>query len=182
MARRLIFKRKKQDGSKQGKTQPTQSFKKSYGRTAVIGLFGGLFWSFTGLICHLLNFSKIGPELILLPLPLPGWKAQMAGGWLAVALLTLLSVPVAFMYSLLLGRLQSFWIGPCFGLLMWGVIFLVLPLGFQALPSLIDRKFIDWNTATTTWCLFLLYGLFIGRSITFETDTANSSQGNYSND
>ncbi|MCI1859717.1 MAG: YqhR family membrane protein [Sporolactobacillus sp.] len=149
---------------------------KSVGRAAVIGLFGGLIWSATGLICHLLNFSSVGPELLFAPFALGKWKTQIGGQLLAVACLSLLSVPLALIYRLTLGRLKFFAVGIGFGCLLWVLVFMLLRRWLPGLPAVFR---LGWNTFTTTLCLFVLYGLFIGYSIAFEI-AENASGGSYS--
>ncbi|MFX3616363.1 MAG: YqhR family membrane protein [Sporolactobacillus sp.] len=175
MARRLILKKKKSNKSQKSKGK--EQMGKSIGRSIVVGLFGGVFWGLIGMICKLLNFSKTGPELLLAPFPLPAWKNKIGGEFLAVAGLIILSVLLAIVYQLVLSRFKSFWVGICFGLLLWGVVFFALqPL----LPHLPFLTHLGWNTLSTTVCLFLLYGLFIGYSISFEVEEGNADPENYS--
>lgn len=177
MARRLIIKKKKKTADTRG-TEGKQQVK-SFGRTAVIGLFGGLFWSLIGMVCQLLNFTKYGPDLLLAPIPLPSWKTGVGGQFLAVVGLTLLSLPIALLYQLTLGRFKNFWISLIFGVVLWGLVFFALQPLIPGLPFLTQ---LGWNTATTTFCLFLLYGLFIGYSISFEIEEGKQSSGSYSNE
>jgi hypothetical protein len=46
----------------QNKQEPQSSF---LGRVAGIGFFGGLIWSAFGFIAYYLNFTKVGPALVL---------------------------------------------------------------------------------------------------------------------
>lgn len=171
MARRMKKRTKVQQGV-------PRKFGKSIGRAAIIGLFGGLIWSPAALVCQLLNFSSVGPSLLFSPFPIGSWKNQIGGQFLAVALLSLISIPLALIYQLALSRIKSMWVGIGFGILLWGVVFIVLRRWIPDLPP-IGR--IGWNTLTTTLCLFILYGLFVGYSIAFEIEE-NSGSGNYSNE
>lgn len=175
MARRLIVKKKKGDPGQ--KSQKKKQTGKSFGRAAVVGLFGGAFWGSIGLICKLLNFSIVGPELLFAPFPLPAWKNKIGGEFLAIAGLVVLSLILALCYQFILSRFKSFWIGICFGLLLWGIVFFALRPFLPGLPFLTH---LGWNTLSTTTCLFLLYGLFIGYSISFEVEEENPDPESYS--
>ncbi|MFT8391550.1 MAG: YqhR family membrane protein [Sporolactobacillus sp.] len=179
MARRLIIRKKKHEKSSGTNKSGNKNKKKSFGRTAVIGLFGGLLWSLIALVCKLINFTSYGPELLFKPFALPAWKNQIGGQFLAVAGLSLLSIVLAWAYLLIVGRFKNFWISLLFGLMLWALVF----IGLQ--PFIPDMRFVTklgWNTASTTICLFLLYGLFVGYSISFEMEEANGQEQNYSNE
>ncbi|MCQ2011492.1 YqhR family membrane protein [Sporolactobacillus sp. STSJ-5] len=150
---------------------------KSIGRTAVTGLFGGLFWSGMGLICHLLNFSKVGPSLLFAPLTFWGWRNEIGGQLLAIAGCSILSIFAALIYMLIFSKIKSIWFSIGFGLFLWGCVFFLFRPFLNGLPF-VTR--LDMNTLITTLCLYALYGLFIGYSISFDFEE-NSKGSNYSN-
>lgn len=160
MARRILKKKTK-------KSIEENKIGKSLGRATVIGFFGGLIWSSTAMVCHLLNFASVGPELMFFPFHIGAWKSGILGQFLAIAGLCLLSIPLALLYQFTLSRFKSIWIGIGYGLILWGLVFIVLQRWLPGLPSLIK---IGWNTLTTTSCLFALYGLFIGYSIAYDIE------------
>lgn len=164
---------------KKTSAKPSQKheFIKSLGRAAVTGLFGGLFWSAAGLVCHLLNFSTVGPSLLFAPLSFWSWRNNMSGQLIAVAVIGVLSVIIALIYLLALSKLKSIWIAIGFGLMLWGFVFFLLQPFLKGLPKL---TMLGWNTLTTTLCLYALYGLFIGYSISFDIEE-NSGTNTYSN-
>lgn len=169
MARRA----KKSKSSK--KKQPLA---KSLGRTAITGLFGGFFWASIGLVCYLLNFSKIGPALLFDPFPYWSWRSRLSGQMLAVAGISVLSVFVAMLYLVAFSRIKSMWFSIGFGLCLWGGVFFLCRPFLNHLPHL---KNLDLNTLITSLCLFALYGLFIGYSISFDFEEQNSTGNSYSN-
>lgn len=168
MARKV--RKKKKDGT-------MKKAGKSLGRSAVIGFFGGLIWGFVALICYLLNFTSIGPSLLFSPFPPGAWRNGTGGQFLAVAGISVLSVPFALIYRFTLSRLKSIWAGIGTGVLLWGIVFIALKPWLRGLPVFYR---LGWNTCTTTLCLFILYGLFIGYSIAFMIQE-NSGRENYSN-
>lgn len=168
MARRI----KKTKKEKTEKNNNKKNLGKSIGRASVIGVFGGLIWSSAALVCQLLNFSKIGPSLLFAPLPLGSWKNHLYGQFLAIACIGLISIAFALLYQLTLSRFKTIWVGIVFGIFLWAIVFFAAqPL----LPGLPPLKKIGWNTLTTTLCLYVLYGLFIGYSIAFEIEENSNS-------
>lgn len=153
---------------------------KSNGRVALIGFFGGLIWGLVGYVGYLLNFSKIGPSIILDPWVLDSWKNKAGGQFISIFILCILSVLFALIYKVTMGKVESIWMGIGSGWILWVIIFYILEPWMPKVPSVTE---LGVNTLTTTLCLFTLYGLFIGYSIAFEmeSDSDGSDSGNYSN-
>jgi hypothetical protein len=57
------------------------------------------------------------------------------------------------------------WMGVIFGIVLWGIIFFVLEPLFPNIPAFGD---LEINTLVSTACLFILYGTFIGYSISYD--------------
>ncbi|MCO7176584.1 YqhR family membrane protein [Sporolactobacillus kofuensis] len=169
-----MARRKKNAHPKQKEKHPIV---KSLGRVSIIGFFGGLIWSIAGLICHLLNFSKVGPHLVFAPFSFWTWRNTIYGQLLAIVTISILSIPIAWLYRVALARLRSIWIAIGFGLMLWAIVFILLQPLLAGLPKFTE---LGWNTATTTLCLYALYGLFIGYSISFDFEE-NSGKNAYSN-
>ncbi len=138
----------------------------SFGATVtVIGLFGGIFWGAIFQLFAYFNFTEIGPTFII-----RSWvKADFAKGWIGVILtlvcLSLISLLFAFLYAAIFRKMNSYWLGVVYGVAIWALIFLVLRPLFPGMKTVME---LSVNTIITTVCLFLLYGLFIGYSISFE--------------
>ncbi|MCO7126577.1 YqhR family membrane protein [Sporolactobacillus shoreicorticis] len=167
----MVRHKKKIKGKKKNKLS------KSIGRTAITGLFGGMFWSAMGLICYLLNFSIVGPSLLFAPLTFWKWRNEIGGQLIAITGIGVISILIALIYMLLFSKIKSIWFSIGFGLLLWGCVFFLCQPFLNGLPYLTR---LDRNTLTTTLCLYALYGLFIGYSISFDFEE-NSKGSNYSN-
>ncbi|MDG5788706.1 YqhR family membrane protein [Evansella sp. AB-P1] len=135
------------------------------GTVALIGLFGGLFWSVIGYVAFYLNFARVGPALALMPWALGDWKNGWLGQLVGILFIAVVSIPVAFLYRMIFAKINKPWPGLLFGLSLWVVIFWVFNPMFPGLKSL---QQLDLNTIITTICLYLVYGLFIGYSISYE--------------
>jgi hypothetical protein len=147
-------------------------------KTAIIGLFGGLFWSFMGYICYVFNFSEIPPNVIFDPIAVGDWKEGMLSQYIAIFLLGLISILVAFAYFAVLRKFNKLWISLLFGLVLWGIVFIILNPIFVNIDQV---NKLDINTLVTTLCLYALYGVFIGYSISFEeTELRMQEEATYS--
>ncbi|WP_209123072.1 YqhR family membrane protein [Alkalihalobacillus sp. BA299] len=134
-------------------------------KIATIGIFGGLLWSTLGYIAFFFNFARIGPALVLMPWALGDWKNGYIGQIVGIIVIGLLSVLVAFIYKLLFERFNSLWPGILYGIVLWLIVFYLLNPIFPGLKSVAN---LDSNTIITTICLYVLYGVFIGYSISYE--------------
>jgi len=150
----------------------------SNGRTILIGFVGGAMWSLLGFICYELNFCDYGPALILAPFPSYDWKESVGKQFLGILMISIISILVAFVYRLSLGRIKNMWVSIGFGLVLWGLVFYV----FQPwIPHVKPIAELGKNTITTTLCLYVLYGLFVGYSISFDMTSSESENADYSN-
>ncbi|MDT8862513.1 YqhR family membrane protein [Alkalihalobacillus sp. MEB130] len=134
-------------------------------KVALIGLFGGLIWSLVGYFAFYFNFIRVGPALALMPFVLGDWKDTYIGQLVGIAIISVLSIGVAFLYKLLLQKINKLWVGIGFGLVLWLLVFYVLNPLFPGLKSLNN---LDMNSIITSICLYALYGAFIGYSISYE--------------
>ncbi|MDA3131123.1 YqhR family membrane protein [Aliibacillus thermotolerans] len=142
-------------------------------RVASIGFFGGFIWSMVGYALFYLNFTSVGPALALDPWALPDWKKTYIGHLVGIIFLSILSIGVAFLYRYTLQKLSSIWPGVIFGVVLWGIVFYFFHPIF---PSLKPVTELDADTIITTLSLYILYGVFIGYSISFEYEEMERSQ------
>lgn len=137
-----------------------------YGATiTAIGLFGGIFWGAIFQLFAFFNFTEIGPNFVIRT-----WiKADFAKGWVGAVLslicLAVISLLFAYLYSALFRKIISYWLGVFYGIAIWALVFLVLRPLFPGMKTVMELSI---DTIITTFCLFLLFGLFIGYSISFE--------------
>ncbi len=134
-------------------------------KVALIGLYGGLIWSLVGYFAFFFNFIRVGPALVLMPFALGKWKDTYIGQLVGIGIIAILSIGVAYFYKLILQKFHKLWVGMGFGLVLWFFVFYLLnPL----LPGLKSIQNLDSNTIVTSICLYVLYGVFIGYSISYE--------------
>lgn len=145
----------------------------SKGRIALIGFFAGFFWGLIGWVSYYLNFTKIGPGLILQPWALGKWKTGVGGQLLGILVICMVSIAVAYLYNITLGKVRSLWVAIAFGLALWVVVFYILQ---PWIPHLQPVTKLGPNTISTTLCIYILYGLFLGYSVSFDrSELANNN-------
>lgn len=130
-----------------------------------IGLFAGVIWGLVRWLATGLNFTRVTQAYLLDPFverKLLGSFWWQFAGWLAFIAM---SVVAALVYWLLLGRLKGPWPGLLFGAGWWGIFYALAGPLIGAVPSL---RTIGWDSMTTDFCLYAVWGLFIGYSIAFE--------------
>ncbi|AZB43546.1 hypothetical protein CEF21_15235 [Bacillus sp. FJAT-42376] len=135
------------------------------GRVATCGFAGGFVWSAAGFIASYFKLSQISPNIILQPVSAGAWKDGAAGNIVSIVLISVLSIGIAFIYYALLRKIHTIWAGIGFGIALWAfVFFLVTPL-FPVLQTITE---LSSNTVVATLCLYILYGTFIGYSISYD--------------
>ncbi|GGH79586.1 H+/Cl- antiporter ClcA [Pullulanibacillus pueri] len=167
--------------SKQSQSEHKKNQRKiiTYIRVAIIGIFGGGIWSLLGFVFYTLNFSKFGPALILAPFPAYHWKESVGKQFLGILLICIVSIFIAFAYKLTLSRIKNLWISVGFGLVLWVIVFYILQPWISGLDPVTE---LGKNTISTTLCLYALYGLFVGYSISFDINSHEDEDTDYSNE
>jgi len=136
-------------------------------KVMIIGFFGGVFWSLIGYIAYFFNFTDMGPSLVLEPWAVGAWKVKTAGHWVGIFIIGLLSIGVALIYNLFFKNIRKIWPSILFGVALWFIVFYLLNPMFPNLESVRD---FSKNTIITTLCLYILYGVFVGYSISYDVE------------
>ncbi|OCA92632.1 YqhR family membrane protein [Pseudobacillus wudalianchiensis] len=147
--------------NRQGKEQKAQ-FPLSY--ALVIGLFGGLIWGGLAQFAAYFHFMTIDINAVVKYVNLP--KIQ-SGFWRVAAGMifhTGVSILLAIVYYFLLKKSKTIWSGVLFGVALWIFLFVIIHPLLASIPS---WQKLNANTLSTTLCLLILYGLFIGYSISY---------------
>ncbi|MGM7681527.1 YqhR family membrane protein [Cytobacillus sp. Hm23] len=139
-------------------------------KVIVIGLCGGLLWSSISYLAYILNFTELSPNLVLLPWAIGDWKNQVLGNVIGIIVIGLLSILTALLYYGLFKKYDNLWVGILYGVGLWLLVFYLFNPIF---PGLKDMNELSRNTVITTICVYILYGVFIGYSISFEVNELN---------
>ncbi|MHA7962777.1 YqhR family membrane protein [Paenibacillus sp. CAU 1782] len=135
-----------------------------------IGLFAGLFGGVLRWALYEMKFTAVMPGFLLEPFFRHNYLHTIWGIVTGLGSYILFSAVAALLYQAVLGRLRGPWPGLIYGA-VWGLIAAVIgPL----LGMMEKINVIGWSSLITEFCVFLLWGLFIGYSIAFEfTDEAS---------
>lgn len=131
----------------------------------ITGFVGGVLWSSIGLLCYFLNFSEVQPNMILEPWALGDWKKGWIGTVFSIILIGVLSIGAALIYYATLRKVKGIWAGILLGIVLFLLVFYVLNPIFPGIKSFWK---LSNDTLITTACLYILYGVFVGYSISFE--------------
>jgi hypothetical protein len=131
----------------------------------VTGFVGGVIWSLVAYLSYFLQFTKIEPNILLEPFTVGNWKESWIGIVITIFVYGILSMGVAYFYYLVLKKLKSMWVGVFYGISLFLIVFFILNPIF---PSMKPFFRLDSNTIITSVCIYVLYGVFIGYSISYE--------------
>ncbi|WP_010650842.1 YqhR family membrane protein [Oceanobacillus massiliensis] len=135
-------------------------------RSMLTGFIGGLLWSSIGSLMYYFNFSEVAPRSFILKSWLnAAWTDRWLGLIITILIAGIISVIAAFIYYGLFRKINSIWMGSIYGIIMWVIIFYIMQPVFPNIPAFMDLTF---NTHISTLCLFILYGTFIGYSISYD--------------
>lgn len=138
-----------------------------------LGIFAGLIWGGIRWLMYALHFSKVVPGFLAEPFFRHGFLLTAAGHLLGYLFFIVFSVIAALIYVMIFRKLKGPWPGMIYGVLWWAVIFLAGSWTFLLQPMFK----LPWNTVTSEFCLFLLWGLFIGYTAATEyTDERKREQ------
>jgi len=144
-------------------------------RVAVTGFFAGLIWSAVWAFLAYFNFTKISPSsFVLQTWTQAEWMTSWYGELLSIFIISLLSIIIAYIYYLFFRNLTGMMPGLIYGVAIWLILFLVFSNLFAHIPFLNE---LDLNTLVTTLCIMIIYGVFIGYTISYDfLDQENTSK------
>lgn len=134
-------------------------------KTLVIGFFGGIIWGTLLVLLYVFKMIDINPMILFRTAF--GDRSLLTKWYMYVLLIIVIgviSIGLAIAYYFTLKKFKSWMIGGAYGILIWGLLIL-LPLIVNGLSSLSSY---NGQTYVGTFCVLLLYGIFVGYSISFE--------------
>ncbi|WP_369797409.1 YqhR family membrane protein [Paucisalibacillus sp. EB02] len=159
----------------QNKPEDTSTF---LGRSLLTGFIGGILAGLAGLFMYYFNFMEVSAKSYLLrSWTTAGWTDTWLGELLTIILVGLLSIGVALVYYGVLKKVTSLWMGIVYGLILWAIVFFILQPIFTNVPNLAEMEI---KTIVSTLCLYILYGIFIGYSISFDYQDTIATANNES--
>lgn len=139
-----------------------------------LGFFAGLIWGGIKVVLYYLEFTCILPGFMVEPFFRHKFLQSTMGILLGWGFFVLFSLLAAYIYLFLFRKWQGPWPGLGYGLLWWLIWFVWIgPVVQSSIKPIYEQS---WDTITTELCLFLLWGLFIGYTISFEFNEERSEQ------
>ncbi|MFD2446024.1 YqhR family membrane protein [Bacillus sp. CGMCC 1.16607] len=135
------------------------------GLTIVTGLFGGIFWSSIAYLAYVFHFTDIRPNVILEPWTIGDWKGSWLGTVISIILIGIFSIGASLIYYFTLRKLTRLFVGIAYGIVLFLLVFFVLNPIF---PGISPFSELDKNTIVTSICIYILFGAFVGYSISYE--------------
>ncbi|MBD0380744.1 YqhR family membrane protein [Paenibacillus sedimenti] len=130
-----------------------------------IGFFAGLILGALKIVEQYLKFTKIVIGFLVEPFFKHDFLLTWQGTLIGWGFFTLFSIVAAYLYMVTLWRLQGPWWGIAYGAIWWCALYLLIgPLA--GMTYWIDD--LDLNSVISDFCLFLVWGMFIGYSIAVE--------------
>ena len=154
-------------------TEPKQ--KSFAGTVAIIGFVGGVFWSAVGKLAYILNLTDVQPNAILDPWASGDWKRGLIGTAISILLIGLASIAAAFIYYWTLRKFLEIWVPALFGAALVPLVFYGLNPILTAIPPAGELSRL---TIVTSVCFYILYGVFVGYSISFEEGERTGAHAN----
>ncbi|KKK33327.1 hypothetical protein WQ57_25180 [Mesobacillus campisalis] len=139
----------------------------------ITGLVGGILWSSLALLAYVFNFTEIRPNVILEPWALGDWKKGWIGTVFSILSIGLISIGAAIVYYALLRKFDSLWVGALYGGALFLLVFYVLNPIFPGIKPFLE---LSRNTLITSACFYVLFGVFVGYSISFEEAERNGKR------
>lgn len=133
----------------------------------ITGFVGGVLWSALAFLAYYFNFTEIRPNVIIEPWTIGKWKEGWLGTVISITLIGIVSIGAALIYYAVLRRFKGMWAGIGFGIAMLALVFFVLNPIFPGISPFGDLK---RNTIITSVCIYILYGVFVGYSISYEEE------------
>src|SRR5690606_3301955 len=93
------------------------------------------------------------------------WIDKWYGYIFFVLFISVLSIVFALIYYVLFRKINGWFIGVVYGLMLWTIFGLFIPLLFYDISF---TELVTSRTNVATICSFILYGVFIGYSISYD--------------
>lgn len=139
-----------------------------------IGVSAGIIWGLFSLLAYYLQFTDVGTSMYAKPILNPDYVLKWQGHFIGLAFFTIFSIIVSLIYAFLLVRFNSPWIGIAYGLVLWAIVFFPVNRLLDLTKSV---KELGYNSNSIMLSIYILFGLFIGYSLSTEFNDSDREQG-----
>lgn len=132
------------------------------------GFFAGILLAVFYLVFHYFNVTKVSHFHILSFFYIKAsWLHKWYGYLFFILFISVVSVVFAIIYYLLFGRIKGWILGALFGVLLWTIFGLLIPIFAYDVTF---TSFYKTYTNVFNFCALLIYGIFIGYSISYDVE------------
>jgi len=144
--------------------------RKVFGKSILVGLIAGIIFSLFFLVLHYFTLIEID---ILTSIKKGFFKDGATFNWYGKIMLVIIvgmisiivSVVLSLVYFAIFKKINIWYIGALYGVCIWSILYIGIPL--LVYGNVIVAHY-SVHTHINTLCLFVLYGTFIGYTISFE--------------
>jgi len=133
--------------------------------SANVGFFAGLIWGLVKMFFYAFEFTKVEPAFFAKTWYVEGYLITREGYIVSLFWIVVGSIAAALIYAALFRKVKGPWLGVAYGLAWWAALYLWLGPATGTTELIWDM---DANSFWTDLCVFVLWGVFIGFSISFE--------------
>ncbi|WP_223066527.1 YqhR family membrane protein [Paenibacillus caui] len=130
-----------------------------------LGFFAGLIWGAVHGFFYFMRFTIVIPGFLAEPFFKHAYLKTQPGYFIGWLYFTVFSVIASLLYVLILRKLKGPWPGILYGIWWWVVIYGVLSPSLMLTEPL---RTMGWTSVISEFCLFVLWGLFIGYTTALE--------------
>ena len=135
-------------------------------RVAITSFFAGLIWSTVWAVAAYFNFTELSPSSFILEIWFDAkWIGRWYGELISIISLSLISILIAYIYYWLFRKLTGLLPGLLYGVVTWLLLILISSSLFVHIPYVNE---LNINTIVTMLSNFVLYGVFIGYTISYD--------------
>jgi len=137
-----------------------------FNKSIISGFAGALIWGGVGSLSYFFSFTEVSHASFLIRSFISdAWAQGVIGELVSLPILSIIGIIPAFIYYLFFKKAKGMLPSILFGVALWAIVFLLLQPLFQQVPAVTNMKV---ETIVTTLAHFILYGVFVGYTISYE--------------
>ncbi|WP_051189029.1 YqhR family membrane protein [Halalkalibacillus halophilus] len=135
-------------------------------KSIITGMFGAFIFGSIFSFTYFLTFTDLShASFTLRPFIQDSWVDQFWGEIVSLIIIILLGAIPGYLYYATLKKLTGWLPGFVYGLVIWGIVYIGIGLLLPNIPPLNE---LGSDTIVTSVCLAVLYGVFVGYTISYD--------------
>lgn len=134
-------------------------------RSLVTGFIGGLFWCSITLILNYFKIVDLSPKTYLSLIINNKWLFKWYGTFFTIVIYGVISIFIAYIYYIAFKKIGGLMFSVLYGMGLFILVLFIFPQFSSDFPYLLTMT---RRSILTSACILILYGTFIGYSISFD--------------